>query len=188
MGRWSQQRWIRNLYRRAERDGLRAGGFKTKLKDIRNLGAFSTLLTTRSVRIIIMDRRNTVKLAVSTINARRLHAITGRWNRRGDDPVLPPFELSEGDLRQVIAACEERREQLRAFQCTLPNPVFTIHYEELLAAPEETMRSILTFLDVPPAPLIGSVAKNTDDDLSRVIINVAELRERFADGPYADMF
>jgi LPS sulfotransferase NodH len=187
-GRWSQQLWIRGLYRRARRAGLAAGGFKTKLKDVRHLEGFRRLLVAREVRVLIMDRRNVVKLAVSTINARRLHEATGRWNRRPEDPVLPPFVLAPEDLRRVIAECEARQEQLRTFAETLPLPSMTLQYEDLLAAPAETMAGVLSFLDVPPAPLAGSVAKNTDDDLSRVILNVDELRAEFAGGPYADMF
>ncbi len=184
----SHARWIRRLYHRGARAGLRAVGFKTKLKDVWDLDAFRSLLVDEGVRIIVMDRRNTVKLAVSTINARRLHETTGRWNRWAGDPVLPPFELAEADLRRVLAECQGRQRELHAFAGTLPLPRITVHYEDLLGEPERMMGEILAFLDVPPMPLASSVAKNTADDLSRVILNVAELRAAFAGEPFGEMF
>ena len=184
----SQPRWIRRLYHRAARAGLRAGGFKTKLKDVWDLDAFRTLLTGHGARVIVMDRRNTVKLAVSTINARRLFEATGRWNRRAGDPVLPPFTLAEADLRRVLAECQDRQRQLHDYAATLPLPGITIHYEDLLGTPAETMGRVLEFLGAPPMPLDSAVANNTDDDLSLAILNAAELQAAFAGEPFAEMF
>jgi len=185
--RGGQARWIRRPYRDGTRAGLAAAGFKTKLKDVRDLDAFRTILVDHGARIVVMDRRNVLKLAVSTINARRLHRVTGRWNRSRSDPVLPAFELGEDELRGVIAECLARREQVHAFASTLPLPALTLHYEDLLAAPEERMAEVLAFLDVPAAPLRSGVAKNTDDDLGRVILNLEALRTAFAGSPYGEM-
>jgi LPS sulfotransferase NodH len=183
----SQRRWVERFYGRRRRDVL-ARGFKTKLKDVWDLDAFRDLLHEGEARVIVLARRNTIKLAVSTINARRLHEQTGRWNRsRGTEP-LPPFDLDPADLERVIRECRERDERLAAFAGTLDLPRLALFYEDLLAEPEARLREALAFLDVPSAPLVSEVVKNTDDDLSRVLVNYQDLRAHFADGPYAAMF
>ncbi len=183
----SQQRWIKRLY--GGGSGAAARGFKSKLKDVWDLDGFRALLTEHSVRVITMDRRNKIKLAVSTINARRLKTISGRWNQRqGEEVELPPLELDEAELRRVLADGHRVDEQLGAFADSLDLPRMHPAYEELLAAPEERMRDVQLFLGVPPTSISGDVVKNTDDDLSRAVVNYDDLRSRFRDGPYAEMF
>jgi len=165
-----------------------ARGFKTKLKDVWDLDAFRDLLHERGVRVIVLERLNTIKLAVSTINARRLHEQTGRWNRSRDTAPLPRFELDPGELERVIAECRRHRERLAAFVETLDLSRLALSYEDLLGDSEARFRDILAYLDVPPAALQSKVLKNTDDDLSQVLVNFEDLRERFANGPYAAMF
>lgn len=184
----SQRRWIRRLYRRAGRRGVLAAGFKTKLKDVWDLDAFRDLLQDHDVRVIVMYRRNTVKLAVSAINARRLRAITGRWNRRPGDAALPPFELTEEELRQEIRKCMDRDRELEAYAAALELPQIVLHYEDLLANPDERMDEVMSFLQAPAVRLRSEYLKNTDDDLSRVLVNYEALRARFADDPLGALF
>ncbi|MCP3903977.1 MAG: sulfotransferase [Planctomycetes bacterium] len=184
----SQRGWIERFYGRRRRGGVLARGFKTKLKDVWDLDAFRHLLQERGVRVVVLDRRNTIKLAVSTINARRLHERTGRWNRSRDTAALPPFELEPADLERELDECRELRERLAAFADTLELPRLALCYEDLLTDPEGRLAEIMAFLDVPPAPLASEVVKNTDDDLSRVLANHDALREHFAGGPHGAMF
>jgi len=184
----SQQRWIRRLYRRGGGRRVRARGFKTKLKDVWDLDGLRAMLMAYDVRVIAMYRRNKIKLAISTINAQRLKAVLGRWNRRRGDATFPPFALEESELRSTLAQCLDRDKQLEAFVGALDLPRLTLHYEELLEALQERMRDVQVFLGVDPASIRSDVVKSTDDDLSRVIVNYVDLRARFDDGPYANMF
>jgi LPS sulfotransferase NodH len=183
--RW-QRRWVERLYERHGRD-LRAVGFKTKLKDVWDLAAFGKLLDDRSVRPIVLTRRNRVKQAVSVLNARRLRAATGRWNRRAGTAPLPAFAIAPADLDETIEACRAADDALADFVGSLRGPTLELQYEDLLADAEGCFRTVLDFLDVPPAPLTSDVVKNTDDDLCRVLSNYEALREHLAGGPYRAM-
>jgi len=79
-----------------------AVGFKTKLKDLWDGGAFATMLRARDVRVIALRRRDVVRLAVSNINARRVVERTGRWNRHAGSPALPPLEVAPEVLERMI--------------------------------------------------------------------------------------
>lgn len=178
-----QSSWIRS-YLDAPRDArVRAVGFKTKLKDVWDLGAFADLLRASRVRILLLRRRNLVKLAVSTLNARRVHAMTGRWNRGTDAPPLGPLEVDAETLASTIARCAHSQDEVDAYVRRLALPTMSLDYEELLADRVAWLRSVTDFLEVDALPLEGGFVKSTDDDLSVALADFARIRTAFRGTP-----
>ncbi len=82
---------------------LKGKGFKTKLTDIIDPAGFAELITKLSCRVILLQRRNTIKAVVSTINAKRLHEKVGTWNLLNESDRMPAFEIALDDFQSRIA-------------------------------------------------------------------------------------
>jgi LPS sulfotransferase NodH len=182
--RW-QERWVRRLYDRPRPRGVRAVGFKTKLKDVRDLDAFADLLRERSVRVIELGRRNLVKLAVSTLNARRLKARDDLWNRTAGTDELGPLDVAPRDLLETIRACGEAQGVVSAYVARLELATLRLEYEDLLADREAWLGRVATFLEIPARAMQGDVLKATDDDLRVAIADFETIRRALDGGPYA---
>ena len=74
-----QLRWLADFYS-SPPVACSAVGFKTKLKDVMDPDGFARTLGEHQAHIIHLQRRNTVKLTVSLLNAMRLNERTGDWN------------------------------------------------------------------------------------------------------------
>ncbi len=174
-----QDRWLRDHYGRARSAGIRAVGFKTKPKDVRDPAAFETLLDALDVRPIALLRRNLVKLAVSTINARRIHEATGRWNNATDAPELAPIAIEPAELERQIAACDTAQREVMLLAGRLRTPPLLLEYEDLLADRDAFLARITGFLGVRPLPMQAGTGKATPDDLRAALLNHDALREHF---------
>lgn len=183
-----QQRWIHELYDTPRAQTCRAVGFKTKLKDVWNLEAFAGLLRARDVRVISLRRRNPVKLAVSTLNARRLHGQTGRWNRTAGVPALGPLSVTTEELAEMIDRCIAAQAEVDAFVRLLALPSTALDYEDLLEDRAEWLRGVTDFLGVAPQELHGTVEKATDDDLRVALADHDAHARHFAGTPLAAHF
>jgi LPS sulfotransferase NodH len=143
----------------------RAVGFKTKPKDVWDLVAFGEVLRARDVRVVSLRRRNPVKLAVSTLNARRLHERSGRWNRVASDPELGPLQVAPAELSAVIERCTAAQAEVDALVGALGLASIALDYEDLLVDRTAWLRRVTDFLGVAPLSAAGRVEKATDDDL-----------------------
>jgi LPS sulfotransferase NodH len=170
------------------REGARAVGFKTKVKDIYDHALMGRVLNELEVRAIVLERRNLVKQAVSRLNAARLHEARGHWNRRAARSPLGPFapdpEIFDLTLRRVAFA----QEMLDAFVTYLGAPTLRLEYEDLVRDRTAWFASVCRFLGLPPAEPTSSLGKNTPDDLRAVLVNVDVLRARYEGTPYAPQF
>lgn len=183
-----QQRWIREFYGPRAAPVPASVGFKTKLKDVWDLDAFGRLLAGLEVRVIELARRDIARLAVSTLNARRLHEQHGRWNRTEDTPPLGPLAVTGAELEESMRLCEESQEELRRFVRALGRPTLSLDYEELRTDTPATLSRVLRFLDVPDAPMASSVAKATEDDLRVALADYDAHRRHFAGTRWAASF
>ena len=183
-----QQRWIRKLYTRPRVEPISAVGFKTKLKDVWHLDGFADVLRKHEVSVIEMRRSNLVKLAVSTLNAKRLVERSGRWNRDSGIDPLPPLDVEPAVLEAEIVRCDEQQRMVGAFVARLGLRTLRLDYEGLLADRVAWLERALAFLHVNPVPLDGDVVKTTDDDLRVALAGYQRHEEHFAGGPYADAF
>ncbi|MCE2884578.1 MAG: hypothetical protein LW806_06740 [Planctomycetaceae bacterium] len=174
-----QDQWLRDHYTRTHAAEIRAVGFKTKPKDVRDPAGFRALLDALDVRPITLLRRNLVKLAVSTINARRIHQATGRWNNAADAPELAPVAIDPLELERQIAACDAAQRDVLRLAGGLRTPALALEYEELLADLVAALGRVTDFLGVQPLPMQAGTGKATPDDLRAALLNHDELREHF---------
>jgi LPS sulfotransferase NodH len=166
----------------------RAIGFKTKLLDVLDPSGFAAVLRERRCKIIQLQRRNSVKAAVSTLNARRQWKVSGNWNLLSESTRLPPFEVDPAEFDTVLAQREEWDQQLEDYAATLQLPTLRLWYEDLLADEGVFVEEALTFLTGERRRLQGSTLKNTGDDLKTAILNFDELRKRYVGTRYEPMF
>lgn len=153
----------------------RVRGFKTKLKDVADLDGLRATIGDR-VRVVHMQRRDLLRLAISTVNARRLHRSTGRWNRSDGVRELPPLEIDVGVMIETIDACAAAVERLGTFVASLAAPVLEVDYAEVLESPSELLQRVQRHVGVEPRSLRSAVLKNTGTDLHTAIANF----DRFA--------
>lgn len=178
-----QRAWMRSLYLEPKPTPVKAAGFKTKLKDAWDLDQFGALLAELDVRVITMARRNIVKLAVSTLNARRVHAATGRWNRTAASPEIGPLDAAPAEIAATVGRCEAAQLEVLDFAARLARPTLALAYEELLDDREAFLARVTDFLGVSRLPLSGEFAKSTDDDLRRALADFDAVRAVFRGTP-----
>ncbi len=175
-----QREWLDALYATPRRPPILAVGFKTKLKDVVDREEFARLMQGHGVRVIAMARRNLVKLAVSTLNARRIHASTGRWNNAADAPPLGPLDAGVEEIEAMVDRCARDQREVLEFATTLGLPTLRLDYEDLLVDREAWLARTTAFLGIAPVRLESSVGKATDDDLRAALARYDEVRARFA--------
>jgi LPS sulfotransferase NodH len=166
----------------------RAIGFKTKLLDVLDQDGFAALLRERRCRIIQLQRRNSVKAVVSTLNAKRQWQVSGNWNLLSESTRLPPFEVDPAEFAALLAQREELDRELESYAAALQLPTLRLWYEDLLADKVAFMDKAVTFLTGKSERLEGGTLKNTGDDLKTSILNFDALRNRYAGTRYETMF
>jgi LPS sulfotransferase NodH len=166
----------------------RAIGFKTKLVDVLDLDGFADLLRKKRCRIIQLQRRNSVKAVVSTINARRLWEASGSWNLLKENDRMPPFAVEPSEFHQLLHQREQWDQQLEGFVRRLELPTLPLYYEELLQNEVDFLKRIFAFLDVKPRPVQGKTFKHTKDNLREVVLNFDALHAHYQGTRYAPMF
>ncbi|MEM9663138.1 MAG: hypothetical protein AAF937_12615 [Planctomycetota bacterium] len=185
----AQREWLETFYGR--RGALRlAVGFKTKLWYLHDRDHLRDTISRRSVRVVHLTRRNTLRAAVSGVRSHERHAVSGAWNARRDDAPLPPSVIDLAELDRKIDLVERTRDELAAFVATLEAPTTGIVYEDLVADRTAQLRRLASFLRTP---LFASIAgrtqftKNTPADWDQAVANMDELRAHIAGSAYEPM-
>lgn len=175
----AQREFVRDLYETPRKRSIRAVGFKTKPKDIWSIEEFGGMLRGWGARILVLDRRNLLKSAVSRVNARRFHRQSGEWNRFVGKPDLPAKAISPSEIEGEVKVCVEAMNQIRSCAEAFALPTLFVYYEDLLADREEFFRLVTSFLGVRNISMNGVFVKTTDDDLRRALPNYDELVAHF---------
>ncbi len=170
------------------RRGVTARGFKTKMKDVADPDDLRAAIVEANALIIHMRRADLLRLALSRINARRLHEATGRWNRTTDMPDSVVAPVSVEDLRAALEACAEEVSKVETFVESVSGDVIDIRYADILHVPEEVLASVQRAIGVDPRTVRSGVVKNTDEDLGEWLPDFDDWRRRFADTPFAAAF
>ena len=163
-------------------------GFKTKIKDILDPAGLARVLKANEARVILLRRRNRIKLLVSLRNAMRLNEATGDWNRYDETVPLAPLHIEVGEFKQWLERADKANRELSEYARGLGLPILELHYEDILADNEEAFRRVCGFLGVDYEPLEAGTKKNTRDDLRQVVANFDELKAAFAGTVYEPMF
>jgi LPS sulfotransferase NodH len=166
----------------------RAIGFKTKLVDVLDRDGFAELLRRRKCRIVQLRRRNVVKGAVSTLNARRQWEKSGNWNLLNETTRLPPFSVDPARFDALLHEREQLDRELEGYVDALQLPTLRLFYEDLLRNQQTFVRKTLDFLGSRDQPVLGTTLKNTGDNLSETLLNFDDLRTRYAGTRYESMF
>ena len=183
----AQHRELLDIYGKPPRSGT-ARGFKTKLKDVAEKPELARLINDHGIKVIHMARKDLLKLAVSRINARRLKDQVGQWNRVDKTERLPAFEIDVETMEASLQACHDAVQELERFMEDVSTPVLELEYDDMLGDPSAYINRVLDFIEVGRCDLESAVRKNTDDDLSKVILNYSELRRSMADGRWGFCF
>lgn len=183
-----QLRWARAFLSQQCAAGIRAVGFKTKLRDVVDPEGLAELLRAVQARSIHLRRRNRVKTVVSWINSERLSSRAGDWNLYNEEDRLSPVRIDATDLAQRLEKVEIGERLLQEYVDTLRLPTLSIDYETVLTDQERTIEGLCTFLGVRRLPLRGTALKNTADNLRDAVSNFDELRSHFQGTRYLQMF
>ncbi len=180
-----QRSELARLYGRSRYSAV---GFKTKLKDVADLGHLTACIEEHDLVVLLMRRRDLLRLAISRINARRLHAVTGRWNVRSNDRPVSGGDVTVDELVEALVACRDDVARLDDFVVSTGVTPFEIEYADILAGPAEVLGRVQEKLGVEPRRVVSSVAKNTSQRLSAAVGNIDALRQALSGGPWASVF
>lgn len=187
-GHDAQSAWIKKALSIPLLGKSGAVGFKTKLRDIADPQQFARLLRGLGVKIIHMQRRNRVKVAISEINCNVLYKRTKYYNVYKEEDRLPPIRIEVADFKETLAMREKLDEELKRFVDDLQLPTLNVFYEEILQDETNTLSGIYSFLGVPFHATKGASYKNTSDDLRDALLNFDELKASVAGTAYEAMF
>ena len=182
-----QLRWLADFYS-SPPVACSAVGFKTKLKDVMDLDGFARVLREHQSLIIHLQRRNTVKLTVSLLNAMRLNELTGDWNlyKASDRPEKLRVNVERFD--EYLKAAERKSEDEIAFVSSLGLPALNVYYEDLLSDETGTLQQITRFLGVDYEAVRGDALKVTSNELRDAVENFDELLGCYRGTSYEAMF
>lgn len=153
--------------------------------------AAHAVLAERGFRIIAMYRDNHIKTAISQIAAERRAQAGSRdaWSvsRRSRPPA--PVEVRPTLALARARACAQSARRMRDYLGHFhPEGGLSVRYEDLNAAPHDTIRRIAEHLGLRlPQKFVLPHRKATDDDLSRSVTNWSEVRAAFADSEFAGL-
>lgn len=187
-GAEAQMAWARDFLSPPLVGRYRVRGFNVKPHDTLDLDAFGRLLQEKQCKILHMQRRNRVKTAISVINGRRLAAQTGKWGLFDKANQPPSFTVDFEEFDRAIKHREEWDQKLEEYIRRLQLATLPMYYEDLLQDKDAFLDRVFTFLEVKPWPVEAKTLKITNDDLSKVIENFDELRGRYEETQYEDMF
>ena len=165
-----------------------ARGFKTKLKDVVDRDGLAEAIGRYDVKVMRMQRADALRLAISRIRARMLHDRSGFWNAKSSSASLGPEPVGVEQLRESVEINDAEVRAIDRFVAGLDASIFDVEYADILSSPTEVLHRVQSWLGVPVRRLEGTVVKNTDEDLTRVVTNLDELREAFVGGPWASIF
>lgn len=147
---------------------------------------FKSVLADKNVKIIHLKRRNLLKRYVS--------------NRLAASQKTPTVVLGEGkqtdgqqriaiDVDKCLADIEQIKKSEQDFSDYFANhQVFDVWYEELTAPNSQDLLKLQEFLGVTPVNIQPKTVKLNSNNLSDIIENYDQIREKLADTAYAGYF
>lgn len=189
---------VEYLLERSEAASGRYYGFEVKFFHVRvfgaDLGAYLDELDgrLRDLRFVVLERRNTLRVVVSTLAARQ----TGVWHVRGD--TRPPRTPVRVDVDAVFVNREPRPlvELLAEFSSDFSalgrllerRPSLHLTYEEDVAEdPRRAYARICEHLGLAPHPATTTLARTNPHPLRELIENFAEVEHALGGTEFAWM-
>jgi len=167
----------------------KARGFKTKHIDILDPIGFSNLIQELGCKIILLQRHNSIKAVVSTINAKRLWEKSGYWNLLNEENRMSTsFYIDPDKFDELLQTRLKLDTEIEEYVKNMHLPTLALHYEDLLQDENDFLKLIYSFLNVKPKSAKGITKKNTKDDLREVIQNFDELQVKYKNTEFEPMF
>ena len=188
LGADEQLKWTREYLLPPFVGRNRAIGFKSKQTDILDPEGFASILQSYGCRIIQLQRQNSVKAVISTINAKRLWENSGHWNLLEEKNRQPAMDVDPDEFDTLLKIREKWDTDLEQYVQQLNLPTCQLYYEDLLQNESHFLKKIFDFLDVPLKPVQGKTIKHTSDNLREVITNFEKLRSQYKNTNYELMF
>lgn len=140
------------------------------------------------LKVIHLKRKNALSMIVSMKVAFK----TDQWGIASEaeriDAAQKQVHLDYDFLRQ-------RFEQIELWEKNMPklfdrSPIQNVFYQDLVGQYQQTVESLFSFLDLPQISLEMKIQhkKQNPEPLNQLIYNYDELKEKFADTPWASYF
>jgi LPS sulfotransferase NodH len=138
---------------------------------------------TIEIRVLHIKRRNILRTHLS----RQRAELTDRWaNVNGSMEKEEPITLSYEKCLQDFVQTRKWEEEFDAYFAD--HPKRDVVYEDLIADPNRELAEIQDFLGLRFEPLQPGTYKQSVRPLSQAIANFSELKEQFANTPWASFF
>jgi LPS sulfotransferase NodH len=164
------------------------------VSDIEDFYGMRNVLQDFNVKIILMDRSNLVKHAISLINALRLHQKTKHkygklgWNLYDEKERLAPQAIAYEEFDAALKRIILDRKILHAYAEYIGLPLLNLEYADLLKSKEEWVKRVFDFLRIQDQNLQSRILKNTNDDLTKALSNFDELKSHYVGTEFQKMF
>lgn len=144
---------------------------------------WSYLRERREIHVIHMTRRNILETHAS----RKRAQMTDNWvNTTGVRQPAPSVML---DYDECLADFERTRALEQEYDALFADrPKLSVVYEDLARDYASEMGRVFEFLGLAPEPVRPSIYRQSTRPPSETVTNFAELKQRFADSPWADFF
>lgn len=124
-------------------------------------------------KLIYLQRRDRVRLALSQLRAARLQV----WHRHAPSPPVA-VHVDVQELRDQLRWIDQVRRHEERIMGSLPH--LRVDYEDDLLLPERhqaTADRVFAFLGLPSVPVKARLYRTSEDDLSQGVANWTEVRE-----------
>jgi hypothetical protein len=191
-----QTAWIRELYSAENESSFKALGFKTKFYDIPDKNAFRNSLNDFRPTVLLSQRKNILKQAISTIRIKKLAELkryemgeekwqnfrftNKMWNitRKGDG--IGRIQLDLQEVHSMTLVLERSVRELNSFVNSLDLDIITFDYEDLISDTHSFFTKMFYLLGVAPISYKTRFFKHTPDELPEAIENFRELQAFYA--------
>lgn len=178
----------RYRFKKIDAVGFKLGGYQ-----VRDPEAIRRQLKDQNAKIIVLTRKNLLKVAVSQIRrgelARETEKALGKRLQNRVDGVAPPppSQIAPNKLVATMRQAEKAREQTEELAAYLGRPVLSLNYEQLLEDLDRVLDKAEKFLGVPIKVRDRyTPRKNTPDDLKAAVANLDEIASVLRNGEYAE--
>lgn len=199
-----QIQWIRSLFSSENTSSYYAIGFKTKFYDIPDKSAFRQSLIEFRPTILMSQRRNLIKQAISILRINRFAELKKqemdekRWKQsKTNNKVWNIFKQGDGigkirlDVQAVhgwVLEMERSAKKLQDFMNSLDLDIIFFDYEDIIRDTPLFFEKMFRLLGVEPINFKTRVFKHTADDLSNAIENFEELQDFYNGTKYEQFF
>lgn len=171
-----QMSWLDNFLGRNDR-----GLVKISVQSILNHSDFIEKISQFNSKIIFVDRKNIIKIAISIIKARRYsewHSSnfgTPSWAIQAGRSLDEKLHIDAKDFLWTLKLVQRSVDIFKKYTTNLIG--LTVWYEDLQVDMDSQLTRIFEFLEVEKRPYKINHIKAVPDDISLAVANIQELKD-----------